>query len=284
MLVVLGLRLRVPGSALFLDCDSNLLTHNSSLPGRLIVRLRYCSITLVQLIFLWAQLTSNTACSTCAQAFHPAGVSVRFVTCLTNITIIASTMLCDICVGVIQHRRGMIDSSVPELLERCIFLDEKETEMYRSESDQEGVSRNQAMESGEVSMVHEKDDATKQGDRERLSNNEQEEGWFECLHHLTFSSLMESVASKCRICQPSWAKSSESEQESMRVSGIVTQVRKSTGLFKNRISLEHEYNGLTSTIIQRFTFFSSNYIVYINIWPRKCNAIFLLDPSQYFCT
>lgn len=133
-------------------------------------------------------------------------------------------MLCDTYTRAIQHRQGMIDSSVPELLERCIFLDEKETEMCRSESDQEGVSRNQAMKRGEVPMIYEKEegDATKLGDKERLTNNTVEKCWFECLHRSTFSTLMESVASKYRICRHIWTKLSESEQESMRVSGIVT--------------------------------------------------------------
>jgi hypothetical protein len=104
--------------------------------------------------------------------------SLRFC-CLYLLFLSPFAMLCDICVGVIQHRRGL--RSVRTRLD-----------------DGEGwYTRNL-------------------GDLENLGDNPAHVVGFEYSHHLTLGTLIDSVSAGCWICRSLWEDLSESGRDIMR--------------------------------------------------------------------
>ena len=110
-------------------------------------------------------------------------------------------MLCDVCIGVIQHHRNKIHTWRSRRRGKDTLSDKKEEDE----------------------------------DEERLEVSAHEH-----LHHLTFSSLADSITAKCPICMSFWKKSYESDQESMRVFDDVTEESQEMVHSDQENSPEHE--------------------------------------------
>jgi hypothetical protein len=116
-------------------------------------------------------------------------------------------MLCDICVGVIQHRRGMKTT--------CTRLNGK-LERHRGNL----------------------------GDN---LENPQNLVFFRSSHHLTFDTLTDSVGKGCRICRSFWKDLSESRRDSMRDLNVTAENESLTDmLIKSTIDCDYAITILAS--------------------------------------
>jgi hypothetical protein len=145
-------------------------------------------------------------------------------------------MLCEVCIGVIQHHRNKSRTWKSRRRTKYSQGDEEEEEL-------------------EVSA-------------------------HEHLHHLTFSSLADSMAGKCPICTSFWTTSTESEQDSMRIFDDVTEVPQSAVHSDHDISSESESEILTYMRISKGH--DNIFHIYVRYWPRRSfPCLFVLEPGMY---
>jgi hypothetical protein len=109
----------------------------------------------------------------------------------------ATGMLCEVCIGVLQHRRnGLTPGAIHHV--DMVFVDTDDSD----DGEQSNDDKQQCI--GGRSQAHDTDELP------RLSSK------VKCGHHRTSNSLALSAAAGCQICQPFWDRCSSSEKEHIR--------------------------------------------------------------------